>query len=429
MKRYSKKIVGFLVLLIYLFHNQVNLPVYSQSDWARSGIKSLHRLDLRHLGYPQVNEIPANSSAITSLITSASGLIYGATTGKAAYLFVFDPAKNKVRHLGKFNDQTGIHHSLVEDKNGLIYIGTGKNIFDRVEISGKKGEPIDKSLWYDIQKVYQNYPGGHLFCYNPKKSNREVKLIDWQCAADDLGIPVPNNSIYALTINPAGTEIYGLTYPDGHFFIFSIDQKKYYDLGEIDLKVVFHGPERDWRSLPRALVCDDSGRVYTSSTNGILVYYDPQFQKIVSTGLKIPGIKFPIQFESDYPVVEYFAKASQGMIYGGTSDGYLFSFCPSTMKLINLGKPRMQRRLRALTVGVDGNVYLLAGERKAATACQMYLYDTKNGGYTNLGVLIVDRSPFYYHRGCQFDCLTTGLDGTIYLGESEYRSHLFIYIP
>ena len=29
----------------------------------------------------------------------------------------------------------------------------------------------------------------------------------------------------------------------------------------------------------------------------------------------------------------------------------------------------------------------------------------------------------------QFDAMTTGLDGTIYLGETERRSHLFLLIP
>lgn len=427
MSKDLRKIFSLSFLIICLLLCQTNVLLYSQ-DWAKPVIKYLHRLDLRHLGYPQVNEIPANSSAITSLLTSFGGLIYGGTSGESAYLFVFDPSTNKVRHLGKFNQQKGIHHSLVEDKNGLIYIGTGKNIFKQVKISGKKGENIAESLWHDIKNAYRNYPGGHLYCYNPK-SNQKVKLVNAECDAEDLGIPVPGNGIYALTINPAGTAIYGLTYPDGHFFIFSIKDKKFNDLGEIDPKVVFHGPERDWRSLPRALICDDSGRVYTSGSNGKLVYYDPKLTKIVSTGLKIPGIKFPIQFGTDYPVVEYFARDSQGKIYGGTSDGYLFSFCPVTLKLVNLGKPRMQRRLRALTVGGDGKVYLLAGERKAATACQLYSYDPKNGGFSNLGVLIVDRSPFYYRRGHQFDCMTTGLDDTIYMGESEYRSHLFLYVP
>jgi hypothetical protein len=41
----------------------------------------------------------------------------------------------------------------------------------------------------------------------------------------------------------------------------------------------------------------------------------------------------------------------------------------------------------------------------------------------------VDRSPYYSWRGYQFDSMTTGLDGTIYIGESERHSHLFLYLP
>ena len=429
MNKYINKTLSVAFIILFLFLCQMPVVVYSQADWAKSGVKSLHRLDMRFLGYPDVNEIPANSSAITSLLTSVSGLIYGGTSGEEAYLFVFDPSMNKVRHMGKFKNQQGIHHSLVEDKNGFIYIGTGQNIFKPVKLSSKKGEEIDVTLLHDIQKVYQDYPGGHLYRYDPKKSNGDVKLIVWQCDAVDLGIPVSNNGIYALTINQEKSEIYGLTYPDGHFFIYTIDTKKVTDMGPIDSKVVFHGPERDWRSLPRALVCDDSGRVFTSATNGVLVYYDPKVKKIMSTGLAIPGITFPVQFTSDYPVVDYLTRDKHGLIYGGTSDGYLFSFCPKSMQLLNLGKPRMQRRLRALTVDSRGDVYMLAGERKASTACQLYVYDTENHCFINLGLPLIDRSPFYYRRGCQFDCMTTGLDGTIYMGESEYRSHLFLYNP
>ena len=79
-----------------------------------------------------MNEITANSSAVTSLLTSSDGKIYGGTSGEEAYLFIFDPVINKVRHLGKIDGQEGIHHSLVEDENGYIYIGTGKNIFDEI---------------------------------------------------------------------------------------------------------------------------------------------------------------------------------------------------------------------------------------------------------------------------------------------------------
>jgi hypothetical protein len=145
--------------------------------------------------------------------------------------------------------------------------------------------------------------------------------------------------------------------------------------------------------------------------------------------LKIPGDYYYNQFYTDYTVVEYFIKDDSGLIYGGTSDGYLFSLDIRKTELLNLGKPRTERRLRCLTMGNDGKIYFMAGERSQSRPCQFYTYDPKTHGFEELGLLIVDRSPYYYWRGYQYDCMVTGTDGTLYLGESERRSHLFLFIP
>lgn len=420
------KHILFILLLVALPQHHV----FSQ-DWAKPNIRNQQRVDIRDLGYPMVNDIPINSNAITSLITSKTGKVYGGTSGELAYFFFFDPHINKVRHLGKIPGHTGIHHSLVEDKDGNIYLGTGKNMFEEISLSkwGEGDDNVDITLWKDIKKHYNDYPGGHLYRYNPLISDEKVKLANEDCELEDLGIPFAKNAIYALTISPNGDEIYGLTYPDGHFFIYNIIQNEMTDLGEIDPNRVYHGPERQWRTLPRALVCDDSGRVFTSGTNGMLNYYDPDLRKLVSTNIEIPGDYYYMQFYNDYTSVEYFTKDSNGIIYGGTTDGYLFSFNPREMHLVNLGKVRESRRIRGLAYGKDDKVYLMAGERSTTRPCQFYAYNTHTGGFENLGLLIADRSPYYYWRGQQFDCMTTGLDGTIYLGESERKSHLFLYIP
>lgn len=417
----------FTFLLLFL----VFVPVYSQ-DWAKTNISNMQRADMRDLGYPMVNEIPANSTAITSLLTASDGKIYGGTSGEVAYIFMFDPVNNKVKHLGNIPGHEAVHHSMVEDKDGYIYIGTGKNMFDEITLSkwgSAVDESVDKILWKDIKDHFSSYKGGHLYRYDPKKSNNIVKLSDMQCDLEDLGVPLVNNSIYALTINTQGTEIYGITYPDGHFFIYNIQNKKFNDLGEIDQKIVFHGPERFWRSLSRALVCDNNGKVYMSGTNGIIRYYSPQSGKIIDTEMKIPGDYYYIQFFTDYAVVDYFAKDNSGLIYGGTSDGYLFSINPSVMKLSNHGKVRSTPRLRCLTVADNGKVYMMAGERSTSRPCQFYSYDPQTAEFEDLGLFIVDRSPYYYWRGQQFDAMVKGIDGTIYLGESERRSHLFLFIP
>jgi len=109
---------------------------------------------------------------------------------------------------------------------------------------------------------------------------------------------------------------------------------------------------------------------------------------------------------------------------GGTQ---ALQLSPEKMKLNNLGKPRMTRRIRALTIGGDGKVYMIAGERMEP--CRLFSYDPQCGVFSDLGVMAVDRSPYYSWRADQFECMTTGLDGTVYMGESDRRAHLFLFSP
>ncbi len=318
----------------------------------------------------------------------------------------------------------------MEDGDGYIYAGAGLDMFRQVDLTSKipnARDSVSDMLWRDIRKPYERYAGGHLYRYDPRAGDGKVFFPEDAFPAEDLGVAVAHNGIYALAIDPRSRTIYGVSYPDGRLFAYEIAQKNFKDLGEIDRKVFFHGPERDWRSLPRALAVDNAGRVYTSGENGFLVCYDPAAGKIQPTGLRIPGEYYPVQAYTGHPVVEYLAADETGLIYGGSSDGYLFSFSPAANKLVNLGKPRVSRRLRALTLGRDGRVYIVAGER--GEPCRLFSYDPKGGGFRDLGVLAVDRSPYYSWRGYQFDSIAAGPDGTIYLGESERRSHLFLYLP
>ena len=166
---------------------------------------------------------------------------------------MFDPAINKVRHLGKIPGQESIHHALVEDKNGSIYLGTGRNMFrgnptvqteesDRrnrlIKLCGMILRPISGIIREVIcTGMHRNRA--------TRKSNFLICPANWKIWA----YPWPTiQSMHLQSILP-GDEIYGITYPDGHFFVYRIELKKFTDLGAIDDKIVFHGPERYWRSL------------------------------------------------------------------------------------------------------------------------------------------------------------------------------------
>ncbi len=389
-------------------------------SWSQKFIGA-ERFELRDLGVPFVNAIPSDESAITSLVTGPNGNIYGGTTGPVCHLFVFPTTVNRVNPLGQINGHQSIHHALTFGTDGMLYIGTGLNEIMQYPISdpvpGYAG--IVLSLWNDIEKRYANYEGGHLYRYDPANDNGTAIEIGKPCNVRDLGISVPHEGIYTMVASNKKSEIYGLTYPHGHFFIYRTTTGRFIDKGELYKEKVYGGPNRSLRSISQSLICDDEGNVYGSADNQMLFKYDAEKDLIVKLPFSIPHIYIA--------VAEVFAKDLNGFIYGGTSEGYLFKLNPRTGEMVNLGKPLDQMRIRALAVGLDGRVYGIAGERK--DFCHFFYYDPATGGYTDLGIIQVDRTPYYIWMGKQFDSMVTGLDGTVYFGESERRSHLFLFYP
>ncbi len=393
-----------------------------------------HRLDYRELGYPQQNLIPADNGRITALLSHSNGLVYGATSGKTqAYLFLYNRYINKVRPLGMIGTATGVHHTLLEGKDGAIYIGGGRSMFAPVQLTADfpvEYEGIEKQLWKDIRKPFEGYEGGHLYRYDPKKGDNQRYLNDSPAPVEDLGVPVVANTIYAMAWNRDSTVIYGITYPDAHFFSHSIRDGKTHDFGEMLERKVFNGPERDWRTVPRALYCDpQTGYLYTSGDNGWIVQFRPGEDTLPQlTYMRLPGEYWESLKSMDYPVVEAFDVGPGGEVYGATTDGYVFKMNPERQELLTLGKPRVMRRTRAMKVGRDGNLYLITGHLDRI--CKLHTYDLTGGkGFTDLGVPAVDRSPYYQWRAYSFDAMTVGADGTVFMGESDRGGKLFLYMP
>jgi len=392
-----------------------------------------HRVDYRDLGYPATNLIPADNSQITSLLSHSDGFIYGATSGKTqSYLFFYNRYINKVRPLGKIADTKGVYHNLLEGKDGKIYIGGGLNMLAPLKLTSEfqgKDRAIEYQLWDDIKNPYSEYEGGHIYIYDPETGNSEVYENDDPSPLIDLGIPVAANSIYAMIFNENKTKIYGLSYPDAHFFIFDMESKTTRDFGDILTERVFGGPERHWRSVPRALYCSPkSGRVYTSGDNGLIVCYDPEKDVITPTQMRLPGDYFEGLNYYAYPVVENFDSDKEGNVYVGTSDGYLIKLDIENEETITLGKPRIMRRLRAMKVGDDNKIYMISGEFERT--CKLHTYDLSGEkGFTELGHLSVERSPYYARRPYEFDAIAIGQDGSVFCGESDRGGKLFIYTP
>jgi hypothetical protein len=326
----------------------------------------------------------------------------------------------------------GVHNSLVEGENGLIYIGSGLNELTEVALSAKMPygrRAIENQLWLDIKSKYEGYTGGKIYKYDPEEGDTEVYLPEDEAVVREMTTPVSGNSIYAMVYDSTTSSIYGISYPDAGFFQYNVEKKALTNHGNWLKTMSYAGPERSWRSVPRSLVVAGDGKVYSSGDGGMIQYYDPFDKTIKVTQMRIPGEYWITQKYEGYPVVEQLLVAGAEKLVGSSSDGFVFTVDLASQELYSHGKPMVERRIRAMTIGNDNQLYLICGEK--VNVCRMFSFDlmSPHKGFLDYGVLGVDRSPYYARIGYQFDAMCTAADGTIFIGESDRRAKLFFYIP
>ena len=274
-------------------------------------------------------------------------------------------------------------------------------------------------------KRYEGYAGGNIYRFDPGKerqSRKRMQKPEPERAlpfVEDMGVAVPGEGIVCLI---AGTkELYGVTFPTGNFFVTDMASGKTQDLGPIC------GPplnEEPFSSIPRAMVIDKSGRVWGAGDYGALFHYDPQKLEVIQH----PKHRLPSELGREFKtVIDAMVLGPDGLIYGGTSDGFIFRFDPESLKITNLGKPMWQYRIRGLAFSQDGDLWGVGGDRGGAA--RLFVYRKNSGGYENLGLLDVNRSPYYSWLAYEAETMVTGRDGTIFIGETGRISHLYLLYP
>lgn len=349
--------------------------------------------------------IPRNECAITALAMGNNGLIFGATSGARSHFFTFLPLTKRLIPLNTFEAGQHICRNLVVDGQDRIFMGTMG--------PGEDG------------------PGGHLYMYDAPakeihfkslddKDRGEFRVLDGPpsrelARIDDLGIIAPKEGVYAMTIDRESNLIYGLTWPNGKFFIYDIANRK------TTVKDIFDEYISIRNNISRAIICA-GGCVYFSGKHGYIIRYCPQEDAFKNTKLKIP-----VSAGREYlNTIGSLTKTDDGIIYGGTyADGYLFRFKPQDAELVCLGKPANENRIRGITAGRDGLIWGLCGAEDELT--HLFRYDPCAGDLNDYGMIRAKMpKTWVLHKA---DVLITGADGELYIGESDAISHLFIYYP
>ena len=380
----------WLGLLLVLYSQPASAQ--REAGYDHSVVKQV-RIDLRDLGYPPLDEIPADESAIRALSVAPDGRLYGATSGKRSHLFMLDPVHGYVLPLGFLEGVSAVEGSLVISRAGDVFIGT--------------------------------VPGGHLLKYaQPSPGPESVPQVRKPVTVVDLGTPVEGESISALAIDRAQDRIYGLTKPGGRFFSYGIESGRFIVHGEVAEHDLPGEKFEKQKNIGRAIAIDGDGNAYTSGEGGCLYQFSPSAGVLRRLDITVPALPG----REPYNCVDAWVSGRDGaMLYGGTSDGYLFQFDAARLRVRNLGKPLNRYRVRALVLARNGKLYGIGGDDDEMA--QLFSYDPSGGIYELLGMIDVNRRPYYSWQAYVIDSAAVGNDGTVYLGQSERISKLYLYHP
>lgn len=350
-----------------------------------------NRIDARDLGYPSLDVIPDGESAITSLALAPNGNVYGATSGKRSHLFVLNPRHGYVQPLGFIAATTAVSNALAVSSSGEVYIGSS--------------------------------PGGHLLKYTPRHEDQQPIRNQEPCPVTDLGQAIKGDSISVLAIDRNTNVIYGLTSPNAHLFKFSVRDGAFTDLGVVARRAPGGEKFETEIMMSRMVVVDAKGNVYASGEDGFVFKFDTGKQALERLPIQAPAVPG----RQPWTRVDAFLLDASGLIFGGTSDGYLFRFDPERRAISNLGKPLLQYRIAGLVPGPGGKIYGVGGDDDEMA--RLFSYDPATGGHEILGFIDVNRRPYYTWQAYVVKAMVAGLDGTIYIGEAERISKLYLFYP
>ncbi|MFC2076178.1 hypothetical protein ACFLT7_03750 [candidate division KSB1 bacterium] len=289
----------------------------------------------------------------SALYAARNGMVYigNQAHGAEAHFYQYNPSTNKVRHLADMSALKGergrgiriqakIHTRFVEDRDGIIYFGTGNQ--------GSGPWNIDPRSW----------EGGHWWSYDPETD--EIK---------DLGLVTKGWGLYGLAYDRVRHRLYA-TALNGHIYMFDIASRHTTDLGRVN----------NWESC-RTIVADDQGNCYGSFEKHRLFKYEAESGRLLDLPIEIPHDHYQHPLSPTRPrldrknlwrVAEWSDK--DGVIYGiegGSS--YLFKYDPNkgeygeTEYIADMSAPviRGTRSLPyatlSMTVGKDNRIYFMPG--------------------------------------------------------------------
>jgi len=166
--------------------------------------------------------------------------------------------------------------------------------------------------YYD--HMWEGFMGSNVLIYDPRTNEVE-----------DLGIPVPRESIYGAKYIESLNALFFITYYRGHAYLFDLETRNVTDFGqctEFGSYYLTEGPD---------------GNIYFSSRSGDIWRFNVKSVSVEYTGAEIP--RLDPKMVQGRNIMNYSANGPDGKIYFVTHMSYrFFSFDPRTGKIETLCK-------------------------------------------------------------------------------------------
>ena len=430
-----RRITPILVLLSLAFHaGSEHRALQAASLNATPGTIRARTFDS---GFPLAHD------TYNGLSTASDGKIYYVLSSESyetgAQMYVFDPATDKIRHLGDITEACGekgegsivqgkSHVNFVES-NGKLYFSTHIGYYSLIDGMEKMGIP---------PAGYKPYPGGHLLSYDMTTGKFE-----------DLAIAPNKEGILTMNMDPRRGRIFGITWPSGYFFRFDILSGTMKDFGKVSAEGE-NGIGAAYRTLCRSIAVNpDDGSAYFTTGDGTILRCSGDgaaMETVAGEDMKKDyfGLYDPTSpGHMGYNWRQTVWHPENRAIYGvhGNS-GYLFRFDPTAVRIDVLDRltsdpsklsgmfDQFSYGYLGFTLGPDGKTlhYLTGGpiyvdgkrvrgkdstamgEAKGLENLHLVTYDIREGS-------CVDHGPVFYENGQRplyVNSIAVGRDGTVY---------------
>jgi len=139
--------------------------------------------------------------------------------------------------------------------------------------------------------LWEGYQGSNIVVFDPKTGK-----------AENLGCPVPHESIYGSIYDPKHNALYFTGWLKGHTYRYQFDDHSLFDYGQCSENASFR------------LVFDKEGRIYSSSRSGWMYRIDTKTGKLQDLNYRIPFHTYP-EYGADYKGLSHGGIGPDGRLY------------------------------------------------------------------------------------------------------------------